>query len=280
MKKLIIGPHVSIAKGFLKAAEHAFALGGNTFQYFTRNPRGGAVRAFDEADATAWADFMTAHDFGPVLAHAPYTLNMASSKEETRDFAYRAFTEDLARLELLPCSLYNFHPGSHTGDGEETGIARITGILNRGLTPEITTTVLLEMMAGKGTEIGRSLEQIAQIIEKTELADKIGVCVDTCHVFSAGYNIAEDLSAFLNAFDSVVGLDRLKALHLNDSLTPFGSNKDRHEKLGQGSIGEALFRAIVTEPRLAGRPFLLETPNEDAGYAKEIAMLREAAGQS
>lgn len=280
MKKLIVGPHVSIAKGFLKAAEHAFALGGNTFQYFTRNPRGGAVRAFDEADAMAWADFMTAHDFGPVLAHAPYTLNMASSKEETRDFAYRAFTEDLARLELLPCSLYNFHPGSHTGDGEETGIARITDILNRGLTPEITTTVLLEMMAGKGTEIGRSLEQIAQIIEKTELSDKIGVCVDTCHVFSAGYNIAEDLSAFLNAFDGIVGLDRLKALHLNDSLTPFGSNKDRHEKLGQGSIGEALFRAIVTEPRLAGRPFLLETPNEDAGYAKEIAMLREAAGQS
>ncbi len=270
----IIGPHVSIAKGFLHAAEDAASMGANTFQYFTRNPRGGAVKKLDHKDLEACRSFMEDHEFGPILAHAPYTLNMASSKPETRDFAFRAFSEDLERMEQIPCSLYNFHPGSHTGSGAETGIGWITEILNRTLVPEMTTTVLLETMAGKGTEIGRSFEELAEIIEKTELSEKLGVCMDTCHIFSAGYDIENHLEEVLDDFDRLIGLDRLKAIHLNDSKMPFGDHKDRHEKLGEGLIGPETIARFVTEPRLAAVPLFLETPNDNDGYAAEIRRVR------
>lgn len=277
MSQLIIGPHVSIAKGYYKAAQEALDMGANTFQFFTRNPRGGAVRKIDHKDIEKWREFMEEHKFGPVLAHAPYTLNMASGKEDVRDFAFRAFKEDLERLEEIPCDLYNFHPGSHTKDGDEIGITRIVDILNRVLWPEMKTTVLLELMAGKGTEIGHRFEQAAEIIERTELKGKLGVCLDTCHVYSAGYDIRENLEGVIDELDSVIGLDRLKAIHLNDSMTPFASKKDRHEKLGQGTLGEQTFVNILNEERLRSIPIYLETPNENEGYAREIAFLRGVA---
>lgn len=274
MTALIIGPHISIAGGYAKAAREAHAMGANTFQFFTRNPRGGAVKAFDAADWAACAQFMDAHAYGPLLAHAPYTLNAASSNPETRRFARQALEEDLLRLEKTACALYNFHPGCHTGDGDAVGIARIADTLNAVLWPEMKTTVLLELMAGKGTEIGRTFEQAAEIISRVKLSDKLGVCLDTCHVYSAGYDIREDLDGVLEKFDAVIGLERLKAVHLNDSMTPFASNKDRHEKIGAGSIGEAALTAVVCDPRLRALPFFLETPNKAAGYKKEIALLR------
>lgn len=277
MSKFVIGPHVSIAKGYFKAAQEAHEMGANTFQFFTRNPRGGAARKMDYKDIEKWRAFMEENHFGPVLAHAPYTLNMASGKEDVRDFAYRAFKEDLERMEEIPCSLYNFHPGSHTKDGDAIGITRIVENLNRVLWPEMNTTVLLELMAGKGTEIGHRFEQVAEIIERTELSDKLGICLDTCHIYSAGYDIKENLSQVLDELDSVIGLNRLKAIHLNDSMTPFASKKDRHEKLGQGTLGERTFIEILREPRLRGIPLYLETPNENEGYAREIAFLRGAA---
>lgn len=270
----MIGPHISIAKGYYKAAVEAQEMGANTFQFFTRNPRGGAVRKIDPKDIEKWRAFMDENNFGPVLAHAPYTLNMASGKDDVRDFAYRAFKEDLERMELIPCDLYNFHPGSHTKDGDEIGITRIVDTLNRTLWPEMTTTVLLELMAGKGTEIGHRFEQAAEIIERTELSDKLGICLDTCHIYSAGYDIKENLSNVLDELDLVIGLDRLKAIHLNDSMVPYGSHKDRHEKLGQGTLGEETFVNILKEKRLQGIPLYLETPNENEGYAREIAFLR------
>lgn len=251
-------------------------MGANTFQFFSRNPRGGSMRAFNQKEASDWEDFLKKHNFGPVLAHAPYTLNMASSKAEVRDFAERAFVEDLERLEQLPCTLYNFHPGSHTKDGNEIGIQRIVDILNRSLFKEQQTTVLLELMSGKGTEIGRTFEQIAEIIEKTQLNQKLGVCLDTCHIYSAGYDIRENLDDVLDEFDRIIGLDRLKAIHLNDSKTPFGSKKDRHEVLGGGSLEEQTFINIINNKYLCNTPFYLETPNDNEGYAKEISFLKNA----
>lgn len=277
---LIIGPHLSIAKGFKKAGQEAVSIGANTFQFFTRNPRGGNAKALDPVDVEGLRQMMEVHHFGPLLAHAPYTLNMASASAATRDFARRAFTEDLARLEELPCHLYNFHPGSHVGQGSEQGIQWITDILNECLQPEQSTTVLLEAMSGKGSEIGSRFEELRAIIDGVTFEKHMGVCLDTCHIFSAGYDVAAQLEAVLEEFDQVVGLHRLKALHLNDSMTPFESHKDRHARLGEGSLGEGAFAAIVSHPALRDKPFFLETPQEKvADYAREIEFLREAAAQ-
>lgn len=272
---ITIGPHTSIAKGFTAAGRDAAAIGANTFQFFTRNPRGGNAKALDPGDVAGLRQLMEAHGFGELLAHAPYTLNMASATEATRDFAERAFREDLERLAQLPCSLYNFHPGSHVGQGAEKGIELILDILNRCMKPEQKTIVLLEAMSGKGSEIGRDFEQLRAIIDGVALKDKIGVCIDTCHIYSAGYDIVNDLDGVLEEFDRLVGLDYLKAMHLNDSLTPFNSHKDRHEKIGFGSIGVDAFIAIVSHPLLKDKPFFLETPQDKyADYAKEIELLQ------
>lgn len=275
---LVIGPHTSIAKGYAQAGRDALSVGANTFQFFTRNPRGGNARALDLVDVAELRTIMEANAFGPLLAHAPYTLNMCSATEKTRDFAERAFREDLERLEVLPCSLYNFHPGSHVGQGAEQGIEMIVEILNKVMWPGQTTTVLLEAMAGKGSEVGRSFDELRAIINQVNYPEKMGVCLDTCHVYSAGYNIKDSLEEVLASFDQTVGLNRLKAVHLNDSMTPFASHKDRHEKLGFGSIGIDAFIAIVTHPKLKHLPFFLETPQAAyADYAKEIRLLRQAA---
>lgn len=274
---LIIGPHISIAKGYLKASQEALDMGANTFQFFSRNPRGGSIRKFDQKEANEWKKFLEDNSFGPILAHAPYTLNMASSKEEVRDFAYRAFSEDLERIEKLPCNLYNFHPGSHTKDGIDIGIERIVNILNKSLFKDQSTTVLLELMSGKGTEIGKSFEEVAEIISRVQLNDKLGVCLDTCHIYSAGYDIKDNLEEVLERFDKILGLDLLKAIHLNDSKHEFASNKDRHETLGNGSLGEQTFINIVNHPKLKDIPLYLETPNDNEGYAKEIKLLREVS---
>ena len=269
------GPHTSIAKGVKAAFDAADKIGANTFQFFTRNPRGKKARALDPKDIGALRLGLEAKHFGPLLAHAPYTMNMASKTEKTRDFAREVFADDLKRMEALPCSLYNFHPGSHTGQGSEKGIDEIVEILNAVMAHEQTTTVLLETMSGKGTEIGRSFEELAAIIGRAEVPEHLGVCLDTCHVYSAGYDIVHDLDGVLAEFDRLVGLERLKAIHLNDSKTLFGSHKDRHEKLGAGSIGWAAFEKIVTHPKLRHLPFFLETPQEDySGYEAEIQKLR------
>lgn len=269
-----VGPHISIAKGFYKAAQEAEEMGANVFQYFSRNPRGGAVKALDHNDLDKCAKLMKEKNFGPLLCHAPYTLNMASSREDARDFALRASREDLERLEEIPCNLYNFHPGSHTKAGVDQGIEWITGILNEVLFDGMTTTVLLETMAGKGTEIGRSFEELARIIDGTRLQDKLGVCLDTCHVFSAGYQL-DDIDAMLGEFDRVIGLNRLKAIHLNDSLMPFGANKDRHACLGEGEIGIERISSVICHPKLKDLPFYCETPLDNAGHAEEIRMLQK-----
>lgn len=279
MEELIIGPHLSIAKGYLKASQEALDMNANTFQFFTRNPRGGSMRAFNQQEADDWKKFLEEHHFGPVLAHAPYTLNMASSKPEVRDFALRTFAEDIERLEKLPCFLYNFHPGSHTKDGDEIGIQRITDILNNVLYKDQKTMVLLELMSGKGTEIGRTFEQMVEIMSKTKLNDKLGICLDTCHIYSAGYDIKDNLGDVLEEFDKKIGLNLLKAIHLNDSKMPFASKKDRHEVLGGGTLGEQTFINILNDNRLRGIPLYLETPNDNKGYAREIEFLRKEASK-
>ncbi len=271
---LHIGCHLSVSQGFLHMGEEALSLGADTFQFFTRNPRGGNTRPLDIEDMQALNALMAVHHFAPILAHAPYTLNGCSKTEKTRDFARRAMKEDLERLEYLDHCRYNFHPGSHVGQGAETGITLIAGMLNECLWPEQKTTVLLETMAGKGTEVGRNFEEISAIIEKTTLSDKLGVCLDTCHVFDGGYDIVGQLEEVLHQFDSTIGLGRLKAIHINDSKNSLGSHKDRHEKIGQGQIGIDAFTAIINHPVLRDLPFYLETPNDLAGYAAEIAMLR------
>ncbi len=276
---LTIGAHLSIARGYLKASMEAKEMGANTFQFFSRNPRGGAIRKFDKKEAGEWEAFLDKNNFGPVLAHAPYTLNMASSKKEVREFAHNAFMEDIERLELLPCSLYNFHPGSHTNSGVEKGIERIVEILNDVLFREQKTMVLLETMSGKGTEIGRSFSEIAEIISRTKYNEKLGVCLDTCHVFSAGYDIKNHLSEVLEEFDKIIGLDRLKAVHLNDSKVEFMSNKDRHEKIGDGTLGNETFINIINNNCLNKLPLFLETPNDNKGYASEISFLKEVASR-
>ena len=269
-----IGCHLSASKGFLHMGEEIVSLGGNTFQYFSRNPRGGSVKALDMEDIEAFRAFAEENDIPCVLCHAPYTLNPCSKDEKTRDFAFRAMTEDLERMDLLPGNMYNFHPGSHVGQGTETGVGLIVELLNRVLREDLKTTVLLETMAGKGSEVGSRFEEIAQIIEKTDMGDKLGVCLDTCHVYDAGYDIVGDLDGVVDEFDRIIGLDRLKAIHLNDSKNPFESHKDRHEKIGEGSIGLEAVERIINHLALKELPFYLETPNELPGYKKEIELLK------
>ena len=272
---LRIGCHLSSAKGYLAMGREAVKLKANTFQYFTRNPRGGAAKPLDVADMEAYAAFAKEHGIDQILAHAPYTLNACARDESLRTFARNTMEDDLYRLSYLPSSMYNFHPGSHVQQGVEVGIDYIAELLNELLKPEQKTIVLLETMAGKGSEVGRTFEELRSILDKVELQEKMGVCLDTCHVYDAGYDIVEYLDEVLREFDQVIGLDRLRAVHLNDSKNPMGSHKDRHEKIGEGSIGlEAMVR-IINHPALRELPFFLETPNEPEGYAKEIALLKE-----
>ena len=271
---LHIGCHLSCSNGYLAMGKQALALGADTFQFFTRNPRGGSVKPFDETDANALNALMEEHHFAPTLAHAPYTLNACAADASIRDFAIRTMTDDLARLSHLPNAMLNFHPGSHVKQGADVGVRYIAQMLDTVMTPEIKTPVLLETMAGKGSEVGRSFEEIRAIIDSTRAGGRLGVCLDTCHVYDAGYDIVEQLDDVLEAFDRVLGLDRLKAIHLNDSKNPMGSHKDRHEQIGKGSLGlEAVVR-IINHPALRKLPFYLETPNDLDGYAREIALLR------
>ena len=274
---LTIGCHLSTSKGFLAMGQTALSIGANTFAFFTRNPRGGAAKAIDPADAAALRDLMAANGFGKLVAHAPYTLNPCSDKDRAREFACECMADDLLRMEAVPGNYYNFHPGSHVKQGAEKGIELISALLNEVLRPEQTTTVLLETMAGKGTEVGRTFEELAAIIERVELRDHLGVCLDTCHVHDGGYDIVGDLDGILTEFDQVMGIDRLRAVHLNDSKNPCGAHKDRHEKIGEGFIGTEAFARIVSHPQLRDLPFILETPNELDGYAAEIALLRGLA---
>lgn len=270
-----IGCHLSASKGFLHMGKEAVALGGNTFQFFTRNPRGGAAKAIDEKDVESFKAFAKENGIHVILAHAPYTLNACSADESTREFAKNTFADDLKRMEYVPGNMYNFHPGSHVGQGVEVGIEFIAEALNEVLSKEQTTTVLLETMAGKGSEIGRNFEELKQIIDKVTLKEKLGVCLDTCHVNDAGYDIINNLDGVLKEFDEIIGLDRLKAIHINDSMNPIGSHKDRHQKIGKGTIGLGALGRIVNHPKLRKLPFYLETPQEDImGYAKEIELLR------
>ncbi len=276
MSGLTIGCHLSSAKGYLHMAKTAVSIDANTFQFFTRNPRGGKAKALDPEDIAAFHAYAEEQGMTVFLAHAPYTLNPAAADARVQEFARETFADDLARMEATPGQLYNFHPGSHVKQGVSVGIEKIAAVLNEVLRPEQTTTVLLETMAGKGTEVGRSFEELAAIIERTELSDHVGVCLDTCHVWDAGYDIAGDLDGVLETFDRTVGLDRLKAVHLNDSLNPCGARKDRHARIGEGHIGFEALSAVTRHPALRGLPFFLETPNELPGYAEEIARLREA----
>ena len=271
---LTIGCHLSASKGFANMGKEAIKVGGNTFQFFTRNPRGGKAKAIDEKDVEKFLQIAKENNFGTILAHAPYTLNACSADENTRIFAVETMADDLKRMEYIPGNLYNFHPGSHVKQGVEVGIDYIVEMLNKVLKPEQTTTVLLETMAGKGSEVGRNFGEIAEIISRVELKDKMGVCLDTCHVNDAGYDIVNDLDNVLDEFDRIIGLDRLKAIHLNDSKNPFKSHKDRHEKIGEGSLGLEAITRIINHPKLRNIPFFLETPNELDGYAKEIELLK------
>ena len=271
---LYIGCHLSASKGFLAMGKQALAIGANTFQFFTRNPRGGKAKDIDENDVKAYLEFAKEHNFGKIVAHAPYTLNAAGAEQRVRDFALEAFADDLKRMEYVPGNYYNFHPGSHVGQGAEKGIELIADVLNKVLFPEMTTTVLLETMSGKGSEIGRNFEEIRAIIDRTELNDKLGVCLDTCHISDGGYDIINTPEAVLEEFDKIIGIDRLKAIHLNDSLNPMGAHKDRHAKIGEGHIGFEALMKFIKMPQLEGLPINLETPNEIDGYAKEIAMIK------
>ncbi|WP_194190129.1 deoxyribonuclease IV [Clostridium chrysemydis] len=271
---LNIGCHLSTSKGFTNMGKEALSIGANTFQFFTRNPRGGKAKDIDEKDVEGLIKIMEENNFSKILAHAPYTLNACSANEDTRKFAVEMMRDDLLRMEYLKGNLYNFHPGSHVKQGVEVGIDLIVKMLNEVMFEEQTTTVLLETMAGKGTEVGRNFEEIAEIINRVELKDKMGVCLDTCHVFDAGYDLANDLDSVLSEFDKIIGLDRLKAIHLNDTKNPFKSHKDRHEKIGEGYLGLDAITKIINHPKLKGIPFFLETPNELDGYKKEIELLK------
>lgn len=274
--KLRVGCHLSSAGGFLKMGKTAVSIGADTFQFFTRNPRGSRAKELDLEDVRKFLEYAKQQDIAPILAHAPYTLNAASKDARVREFARETMADDLRRMEYLPGNMYNFHPGSHVGQGTGQGIRQIAEILNEILKPEQTTTVLLETMAGKGTEIGGCFEELRDILDRVELKEHMGVCLDTCHVHDAGYNIAEDLDTVLEKFDEIIGLSRLRAIHMNDSKNPMGSRKDRHEKLGLGMIGEEALVRILNHPKLAGIPIYLETPNELEGYAAEIAFLKQA----
>ena len=269
-----IGCHLSASDGFLAMGRTALSIGANTFQFFTRNPRGSKAKAIDPADVAAFLALAAENGFGTLVAHAPYTINPCSKDEHTREFARMTLADDLRRMEHLPGNVYNFHPGSHTGQGMETGIAQIAETLNAILTPGLRTTVLLETMSGKGSEVGSRFEELREIIDRVELSDKLGVCLDTCHVSDAGYDIADDLDGVLTEFDRVIGLDRLRAVHVNDSLNPRGAHKDRHACIGEGCLGAEALGRVVRHPALQGLPFVLETPNELPGYAREIALLK------
>ena len=269
-----LGCHLSSSKGFLHMAKEAKSIGANTFQFFPRNPRGGKAKEIDPEDVKRFLSYSKQLGLGTVIAHAPYTLNACGADERVREFAYLTMKDDLERMEHIPGNLYNFHPGCHVGQGMDVGIQKISGLLNDILWPEMRTTVLLETMAGKGSEVGGRFEELREIIDRVKLSDKMGVCLDTCHVYDAGYDIVDHLEDVLEEFDRVIGLKRLKAIHLNDSKNPFASHKDRHEKIAEGSIGlEAMLR-IINHPALKGLTFCLETPNELPGYAEEIRLLR------
>ena len=273
---LKIGCHLSAAKGYKHMGDEALSIDANTFQFFTRNPRGSKVKKVDEKDVYELKSLMKEHNFAVLLAHAPYTLNACSNDLHLREFAWTVMAEDLNNMEYLPGNLYNFHPGSHVGQGVEAGMEFITEMLNNILRPEQTTLVLLETMSGKGSEVGSTFEEISCILRNVHLKEKMGVCLDTCHVYSAGYDIVNDLDGVLGKFDSIIGLDKLKAIHLNDSLTPFNSKKDRHARIGEGSIGFEALVNIINHPILKDLPFYLETPNEVPGHGEEIRKLREA----
>ncbi len=272
---LNIGCHLSVSKGYYAMGKEAISIDANTFQFFTRNPRGGGAKEIEPQDAKKLAELVDKEHFAPLLAHAPYTLNLCSGNPATRKFSLDMMADDLVRLSELPCKLYNFHPGSSTGQEIETGIKQIIDALNKVISPKQSIIILLETMSGKGSEIGRTFEELKQILDGVELNDKMGVCMDTCHVFDAGYDIVNDLDGVLTQFDNIVGLDRLKAIHLNDSMNPGGSHKDRHAKIGHGTIGLEAMGRIINHPKLRHLPFLLETPNEIDGYKEEIRILRE-----
>lgn len=271
---LTLGCHLSASKGFVAMFNTAQDIGANTFQYFTRNPRGGKAKDIDIDDINKFIELSKNANFGTILAHAPYTLNCCSAKQDVREFALNTFIDDIKRMELIPNSLYNFHPGSHVGQGEKVGIEYISNTLNKVIYPQMTTTVLLETMAGKGSEMGKTFEELKAIIDNVEYNEKLGVCLDTCHVSDGGYDIVDNLDKVLDEFDKIIGIDRLKALHINDSKNPIGAHKDRHEKIGLGYLGENTFKNIVNHPYLKKLPMLLETPNELEGYKKEIELLR------
>ena len=272
---LYIGNHTSSSKGYAAMGRQIVKNGGNTFAFFTRNPRGGNAKAIDPADVAKCQEIAREHEFGKIVAHAPYTLNACAAKENLRDFARNTFSDDLKRMEATPGNYYNFHPGSHVGQGIEVGIQKIAEVLNAVLTEEQTTTVLLETMAGKGSEVGSHFQELRAIMDLVEKRDKLGICLDTCHVWDGGYDIVNDLDGVLTEFDRIIGLDHLKAIHLNDSLNPLGSHKDRHARIGEGQMGlDALVR-VIRHPALEGKPFILETPNDDEGWTREIALLRE-----
>ena len=272
-----IGCHLSASGSYRKMAQDALSIGADTFQFFTRNPRGGSAKALNPADMAACAAICKEHHFAPLVAHSPYTLNPCGSETRVRDFAELVFKDDLEILENLPGNFYNFHPGSHVGQGIEAGIDLIVKLLDRVMKPGLKTTILLEAMAGKGSEVGSKFEELKEIIDRAERGDELGVCIDTCHIYCAGYDVVNDLDSVLAEFDRVVGLDRLKAIHLNDSMQPFASHKDRHEKIGAGTLGLEAIRRIVTHPKLKDLPFILETPHDTLeGYAREIALLRQS----
>lgn len=272
---LTIGCHLSASEGFLAMGKTALSIGANTFQFFTRNPRGSKAKAIDPDDAAAFLALAQANGFGRLVAHAPYTINPCSKTERTREFARMTLADDLKRMEYLPGNYYNFHPGSHTEQGMEVGVSQIAETLNAILKPEQHTTVLLETMSGKGSEVGGRFEELREILDRVALNTQMGVCMDTCHISDAGYDIAGDIDGVLTEFDRVIGLERLKAVHINDSMNPLGAHKDRHDRIGEGYLGEAAFGRIINHPALRDLPFILETPNDLAGYAREIGRLKE-----
>ena len=274
---MTIGCHLSSSKGYLAMGKEAVKIDANTFQFFTRNPRGTKAKAIDENDVERFLAFAKENGIEQILAHAPYTLNACSADEHLRELARDTMADDLRRMEYTPGNCYNFHPGSHVGQGAEAGIAFIADMLNQILKPEQRTTVLLETMSGKGSEVGREFEELREILDRVECKERMGVCLDTCHVWDGGYDIVNDLEGVIGKFDRIIGLEKLKAIHLNDSLNPLGAHKDRHAKIGEGCIGEEALKRVVTHPALKDLPFYLETPNELPGYAREIAVMREAS---
>lgn len=271
---MLIGNHLSSSKGYFAMGKMAVSLGANTFAFFTRNPRGGKAKEIDTEDVERFLEFAKEHSFGKLVAHAPYTMNLCAAKEDVRNFSKEMIADDLKRMEYTPGNYYNFHPGSHVGQGAEAGIDLIAEVLNEVLTPQQTTIVLLETMAGKGSEIGRNFEELRRILDKVKLQEKMGVCFDTCHVWDGGYDIVNHFDEVLEEFDRVIGLDRLYAVHFNDSMNECGAHKDRHARIGEGCIGLAAMQRVATHPLLAGKPFILETPNDDEGYAREIALVQ------